>query len=584
MEQSWFEMGEVKRKKFDTTVWIPLHAVHQVEKIGEYGYCGFREEFFGCGTVAISLNERHKAEELGWGDVGISYEHQPRIENGKYIPSDIFSDYRKCKGINLVLVQFINNLEVKEWHLNQDFVLALGLKREEDVWVCPSEGYIEVVRLKRKQNKEPYLIEVRAEHLKDYLCARKMALYITSYRLRHIVSNKIDSISWDTHFLRQKENGDRWEGSVVEIHEGGHPFGSKTAVFFSARNDVDKEEDVPIFGLPTDANVTSESWTQKFQGEKLFRIQGELWRNEWVEPAKYSPRIKEDKLPPTVYFIADTIGNRENRETLKKGGRWLWFSPNVMMALAHRRGGFLNWYTAETGNVGCIPDYNIHFGINRIGLINVYAKDIALLPDWQQQIWAGYNVSPEGGVSEELLKSQMEASPANTQAPEPFLEKGLNSLKELSIQKLGFSIICDHDFIPEIISKCHRFRSVDKAGLYALAKDIARLTADAINTKDIQTIISPPKSEKWGSLKSLEKLIATKIDPTKARKITGALVGVYELRHADAHLPSNQINEALALLRIDSSLPFVHQGHQLLNACILSIYAIREVLELWDTL
>jgi hypothetical protein len=69
----------------------------------------------------------------------------------------------------------------------------------------------------------------------------------------------------------------------------------------------------------------------------------------------------------------------------------------------------------------------VHFGINSRGLVNVYAKDIALLPDWQQKIWAGYNIGPDGKVSEELLASQAEAQPADTQAPEVFLGKGLRA-------------------------------------------------------------------------------------------------------------------------------------------------------------
>jgi hypothetical protein len=48
------------------------------------------------------------------------------------------------------------------------------------------------------------------------------------------------------------------------------------------------------------------------------------------------------------------------------------------------RGGNLQWYTAQTGAVGFLQSGRVHFGINTLGLINVYAKDIALLPDWLQ--------------------------------------------------------------------------------------------------------------------------------------------------------------------------------------------------------
>ena len=252
------------------------------------------------------------------------------------------------------------------------------------------------------------------------------------------------------------------------------------------------------------------------------------------------------------------------------------------MALAHRRGGSLSWYTQDTGSVRCSPDHGVHFGVNKLGQVNVYAKDIALLPDWQQRIWSGYNVSPEGGVSEELLSAQAKGIPASTQAPEKFLSKGLSLLNKLSIEKLGFSILRDHEYIPKLLESSHRFRAIDKSGLYALAKDVARLTADSIDSAAIQTIVPPPKGTKWGSLKSIENLVASKVDTEMARSMTGALVGVYELRHGDAHLPSSQVDEAFALVSVDQTAPYIHQGHQLLHACVSSIYGIIEVIRHWD--
>ena len=143
-----------------------------------------------------------------------------------------------------------------------------------------------------------------------------------------------------------------------------------------------------------------------------------------------------------------------------------------MSTLAHRRGGYLTWYTRNTGNVACSPDYGVHFGVNALGLINVYAEDIAFLPEWQQRIWAGYNVGPEGKVSDELLMSQANANPANTQAPEEFLSKGLDALNEASNANLGFAIVRQHDQISNLIVRAHRFRATDRVGLFSLAKTV----------------------------------------------------------------------------------------------------------------
>ena len=578
MNQEWFEMLDVKKRFYDKAVWIPLRAVNTISSVGRYGYIGHKEEFFGAGTLAVPLNNQSDAEKLGWMDVGISHDNGSYVDNGIYHQSDIYEDHEgKFTGMHLLLAQRGNSDEQGIWHLHQDIVIALGLKREGDIWVCPDEGYIDVAHLKRREDGSPYLLEIRAEYLKDYLCARNMALYITSYRNREIVVDNPSFIKWTDNPISETSKGDRWEGRVVEIHEGGNPFGAKTAVFHVSRTDVDPEEDVPTFDFPTDENTVSKSWTKEDKGRKLYVVQGELWRNEWVNPSALSPRIRGDKSPATVFFITDASGTRESADTLDKHGRWLWFKPDVIMALAHRRGGALQWYTRDTGGVKCSPDYNIHFGINQLGLINVYAKDISLLPEWQQKVWAGYNVSPDGKVSEELLASQIKAVPASTKAPEPFLSKGIGFLNQISLEKFSFHLFREHEQKSQLLTICHRFRSIDLSGFLSLAKDLARLTADSIDTTALQKIVSPPKGTKWGSLKSLENVLAKYVEPERARSLLSPLVGIYELRHADAHLPSSELKESFDLVNVDDSMPFVFQGHMILHTCVSSLYGIANV-------
>lgn len=585
MDQKWFEMSEVRRRELANAVWIPLRAILMIEEIGNNGYAGYKSDFYGVGTLAIPTDGRlEAAEKLGWFDVGIGHRHRGYVEEGLYVPSDVYQDYRYgFTGLHLVLDQRGNTAEPSQWHLHQDLVIALGLKREGNIWVRPDEGYVEVARLSVRDDGSPCLLEIRASHLRDYLCARDMALYVTSYRGRVEIFHDASHILWPENPMRENDEKDRWEGHITEIHEGGMPYGATTAVFHVARTDVDSEVDVPVLGLPTDQNVSHTSWTKKDTRRKLYRVEGELWRTEWIEPASRSPIVRGDETPPTVFFVTNAEGRQESRETLVKEGRWLWFRPEVITVLAHRRGGSLEWCTRDTGSVGCSPDYCVHFGVNSLGLINVYAKDIALLPDWQQKIWAGYNVSPEGKVSDELLASQVKAIPADTQAPEAYLSAGLMRLNHAAEEKLGISIVRPHHQIPELVMRTHRFRATDKEGLLALAKDLARLTADSFDAGAIQKLVNPPKGTKWGSLKSLENLLATRIDPNDARALLSPLFGIYELRLGDAHLGSRELDEALKLVRVDPSAPYVIQGYQIMHACVSSIHSICGVIEGWDS-
>lgn len=111
MNQVWFEMKDVRRRKLATSVWIPLRAVHVIEKCGSYGYEGFKEEFFGAGTLAVPIEKQAQAEKLGWTDVGISHEHGSYVQDHKYHPADIYENYNgEVTGIHLVLEQRANSI------------------------------------------------------------------------------------------------------------------------------------------------------------------------------------------------------------------------------------------------------------------------------------------------------------------------------------------------------------------------------------------------------------------------------------------------------------------------------------------
>jgi hypothetical protein len=76
----------------------------------------------------------------------------------------------------------------------------------------------------------------------------------------------------------------------------------------------------------------------------------------------------------------------------------------------------------------------------------------------------------------------------------------------------------------------------------------------------------------------LELSIATKTDDASARKLLTPLVGIYELRLGDAHLPSSSFKEAYALAQIDDTASPVVQAVMMLSAACDSLQAIGGVL------
>ena len=582
MKQEWFEMLDLKKRKLDKSVWVPLRSVKSVRNDVDFSKVGYNEEFIGHGSLMIPVDKKSVATNLTWSDIGISHSHCFNYLHGEYSQSDIYKT-DSLEGIHLVLNQsFDNNFDNHEWHLHQDLVLNLGLKREVDIWVCPRAGYVEVAKLERDKKGSPILLQIKNQFLKDYLCARNCGLYITSYFSRDEIFENRSILAWDDDSKEIKNGKDVWECRILEIHEGGFPFGDKIAISHASRIDVDEDEDIPNMTTPpTDDNVKSEFHERSFKGKKVYRIMAELWKYEWINPAKVSQIVLGEEQTVDVFYIVDEEGNKESGSELLKGGKWLWFKPHLVSALLSKRGGFLNWYTQNTGNVSCAPSWGVHFGVNDLGLITVYAKDIGSLPLWQQQIWAGFNTSPEGGISKELHASQVRAAPASTLAPEAYIEKVINQINAAAKRHLNIQFFRGHNSVSDIITSINRFRAVDEKGLFSLAKDIARIIVDDIDVASLQTIAVPPKKTKWGSLKTIENLLAIKIKPEAARKILSPFVGVYELRHGDAHLPSSDIENSFNLIEIDREFPYVIQGYQMMFACVNNLHIILSIIDKW---
>lgn len=577
MTQEWFEFQFIRTRNASEAVWIPLRVIQTITKQKEYGDLGYREEFYGLGSLLVPFAEKENAQKLNWDILGISRGQESYFDKGTYYQCDEFKDYG-ITGVHPVIQQDLPGQ--REWHVHQDLIISLRLKREKDVWVCPDEGYIEVIKLSRTANGSPCFVEIRAEFLKDYLNARDMSLRTTWYRSRREVSVDGSHIKWTSK--EEKLSDGLWTGNKSEIHKGGMSIGADMAVLHVSRTDVDSGSDIPKMGKATNESFNTERRILKAKGEQYCFIQGQLWRNEWIDKGDLSPRIKRDETPPVAFFTTDSNGKSESKETLLDGGRWLWFKPEVILALANRRGGGLSWYSSETAEV-CLCNRKIHFGINDIGLINVYAKDIAYLPDWQQKIWAGYNLIPDGGLSLELQMSQVNARPATTQSPEEFLRIGILKLNDVFKQKFGVPLFKEHESFQDVLENTTRFRSLNEAGLLALAKDLARLTVDSIDVTFLHKNIELDKNARPpGSIKSLEKFLSKGIEAAKARSILTPLAGIYELRLGDAHLPGEgKIDQGKAMLNIEETLPHIHQGRELIRNVVNALSDLIDTFENW---
>jgi hypothetical protein len=566
MNEAWILQTSEIRRPFSRATWVPLRASINDEngKVTEVGYVG---DIFACGSVAFPEQHRERAERLSWSDIGIGHTVAPHAySDGHYSPIDEYQyNDKEPIGINLVFEHPQPVVGGRQWILNPDLVVALRLIKEGPNWIRPEEDFVVVAREAVDSDGSQRLIEIKREFLMDYLAARGLALRLSYYRQRvENVADITNSPYAGLTELQDERDGGRYDLNIRELNT---VFGGSWASFRVWRTDVDDEDDAPVVGPETTNNTASESTEGHRGGYSGVRIEGEFWRDEWIEHQGKSTRVRGDKDQNLPNFIVDTDGSRQFSADLKDEdiGRWLWFRPSVVNELLSHRGFSLKWYTAETGAITSTSGCSTHFGINASELITVYAYDIAKLPAWEQFLWAANNVAPEGKVSAELLASQVKAQPSKTHAVEEVLF-GCMRLMEAEFRKnFGVSMFSHEIDDSASMQQVCRFSSKDLASLLRLAKDLIRVFSDRLDVRSLRKLSNHADKEKLGSNKLLQNILAQKAGEERAREIFAAIAGTYDMRLGDAHPTSSKIDEALKLAGIDTAASYLRQGEQLIR-------------------
>ena len=568
MNQEWILQQKETRRLFSDATWVPLRASMNWEqgsaKTTEVGYVS---DYFGCGSVAFPPEHREVAEELGWSDIGISHSARPlAFDDGYYSPIDQYQrNDREPIGVELVFEHRQPVVGGTLWILNPDLVVALNLVKEGNNWVRPEEDFVVVAREVIDEDGNHRQIEIKREFLIDYLAARRLSLRLSYYRQR--VEN-VAALEGSEYAMlkdrREERDGGRFElliRSLNDLYGGGW---SSVRVW---RTDVDPDDDAPVMGPNTDGNTEFERSEGVRGGYEGVRVEGEFWRDEWVDHQGHSTRVRGDLNRSLPQFIVATDGTRMASVELddEEIGRWLWFRSSVVAELQSRRGFSIEWYTAETGGIRSTSGYVTHFGLNTADLVTVYAYDVARLPAWEQHVWAAHNVVPDGKVSEELLAAQVETRPASTHAAEDLLLRSMRMLEAGFHQHFGISLFTHDIDDTEVLRQISRFASQDQPSLLRLAKEIVRVFSDRLNVPVLRQFSTHAEKAKLGSNKLLQDVLAQKVGVEKARGIFGPIVGAYDMRVGDAHPTGSAIGDALKLAGIDESASYLRQGEQLIS-------------------
>lgn len=581
MNQDWILQRKETRRIFANATWVPLRASHNDEQ-GQVGVAeiGCLSEFFGCGSVAFPPEHREVAERLGWSDIGIRHSARPyAFKDGHYSSIDQYQyNDKEPIGVELVFEHHQPVVGGMLWILNPDLVVALRLIKEGSNWVRPEENFVVVAHELFDKKGNHRLIEIKREFLIDYLAARNLSLRLSYYRQRveNVAALEGSEYASLENRKEQRDSG-RFELLIRSLKD---IYGGSWASFRVWRTDVDADDDAPVMGPESDDNTAFESSEGRRSGYEGVRVEGEFWRDEWIDHQGRSVRVRGDPDQTLPQFIVETDGTRMASVDLddENIGRWLWFRSSVVSVLLGHRGFSLKWYTAETGCIRSTSGCATHFGINSSDLITVYACDVARLAAWEQHIWAAHNVVPDGKVSNELLAAQVRTQPASTHAVEEILFKSMRMLEAGFRREFSISLFTHDIDDAAVMQYVTRFASKDQASLLTLAKELVRVFSDRLNVRELRKLSTHTEKEKLGSNKLLQDVLAQKVGADKARQSFGAVAGAYDMRVGDAHPTGSKIGDALQLAGIDESRSFMRQGEQLIGNFGRSVWSIGRLL------
>jgi hypothetical protein len=579
MNQDWMLQTKETRRTYSRATWVPLRASCDDEQ-GEHQDIGHVSEFYGCGSVAFPPEHRKVAERFGWSDIGIGRSVQPHAyKDGHYSSIEQYQyNDKEPIGVQLVFDHPQPVVGGRLWILNPDLVVALHLIKDGKHWVRPEEDFIVVAREALDDKGHHRLIEIKREFLIDYLAARNLSLRLSYYRQRvENVAALQDSAYANLSNRQEQRDGGRFELLIRSLED---VYGGSWASLRVWRNDIDEDEDAPVMGPESDDNTTFERSQGHRSGYKGVRVEGEFWRDEWIEHQGQSVRVRGDADQNLPQFIVETDGTRMASADLddEDVGRWLWFRSSVVNELLNHRGFCMEWYTAETGGIRSTSGYVAHFGINSSDLITVYAYDVARLAAWEQHIWAAHNVVPDGKVSNELLAAQVKTQPASTHAVEELLFKSMRMLEAGFRQEFNVSLYTHDIDDAAIMQHVSRFASKDQPSLLRLAKELVRVFSDRLDVRELRKLSAHAEKDKLGSNKLLQDVLARKVGIDRARLVFAPIVGAYDMRVGDAHPTGSKIGDALKLAGIDENGSLLRQGEQLISNFGQSVWWIGKLI------
>lgn len=544
--QSWFEMLDVKCDTHGEGEWTPLW-VYEVSHEGDMFSAPYQEEIYRIRTLFAPLVNRGRLLDH-WIDLDSDGVY-PCVDQGNYCkPGVYYFDSRNGEeaGEYSVFKFCTGGGETCELQINQDLVAALQLIPKGDSWIRPAEGGQIVIRLGKNDKGVVVRAEIRTEYLRDYLCARGMGLYIEEFRHRQEQNRDGQSILWQNSPViecRMSRCGNgkyEWKGWMFKHQDG---------------NSWDDTQSISSEVLPE---------------PQYYRVEGQLWKQFWINPALRSERVAGDDSGFEYYVMPN--GERHTISPLDDdefGHVYLFFRSDLVTH-ALSAGLQVAWDARDVFSISFPSGQNVLLGISSEGTYFCISADVARLASWEQKLLHDDNIKPQEQTEyagSELFQNQMMCEFLHTKAPENEFQRLLNELGMVFKKRTGNDLWRKMDCEDGLISAVSRFCSVSQDGYAMLARHLTTAMIermDVVGFKDfIGGRVETVQLKTIGLLSAVISLINGEVDAGKQVRF---MRDINYIRQADAHLmPTDEIEKRINVLQMPGDLAWIEKGARLIE-------------------
>lgn len=499
--KEWLEFKDFRPSRFTSGKWIPLKLSNSDDESASRVFCSVE-------TLVVFDEAREDCSQLDWHELGFRRDETTAHVDGDHFfaPAEYFDyDCEKVTGI-LPVTELWHEDGEKIWELNQEIVLSLRLLRRGDVWVRPSENYVEVARLERDSiSGQPIELRIKATFLGDYLKARSASLLSTGFCCREHKGDSLVDVDWDEGNRETQEDNQEWQG-----YRG---------------NDLDNADIHYLFG--------------------------KLWWKNWFEKGAVSTRIASEPHPDQIKFFTDNQSEEaKSLDEIDKEFLFLYFEPSLISSLLRDPRGHIDWWSFDSGKIG-IGQTNFPFGVNELGKIVIYARDITRIAHWFLIKLKSHNIVPEGGIGDAFYQSRVRGFFTSTVAPEKSLFESAEELQSTFESRYGSSLFRSLPSEREFLKSIHRFTSDSQEDICRLAKELNNVFMEGLEGDSIYNQLSAPSQDEFRSKKAQRRNMLAKLIEElggDGREETRALAAIYTLRQLDAHSGSSGFEDGLELL------------------------------------